>query len=187
MKIPGMVAVLLSAGLLLTGCGSSTQTTPAESSPSASAVSSPTPVASDDVCGLLSPDEINEVLGTQFPAGEQTSDDARQIVTCTYTMVDSSTGVDLPVAIVNVGVSLIDGQESYETNVDLAPAYFGDEAQDTEVPGASQAYILTNEQTNSPVIGMLVGERFVQIQIGVENSTDDQAKTLAAMVAARVS
>ena len=46
---------------------------------------------------------------------------------------------------------------------------------------------LTNEQTNSPVIGMLVGERFVQIQIGVENSTDDQAKTLAAMVAARVS
>jgi len=186
-KIPGMVAVLLSAGLLLTGCGSSTQTTPAESSPSASAVSSPTPVASDDVCGLLSPDEINEVLGTQFPAGEQTSDDARQIVTCTYTMVDSSTGVDLPLAIVNVGVSLIDGQESYETNVDLAPAYFGDEAQDTEVPGASQAYILTNEQTNSPVIGMLVGERFVQIQIGVENSTDDQAKTLAAMVAARVS
>ena len=64
---------------------------------------SPTPVASDDVCGLLSPDEINEVLGTQFPAGEQTSDDARQIVTCTYTMVDSSTGVDLPLAIVNVG------------------------------------------------------------------------------------
>lgn len=187
MKISGLVTALLSASLLLGGCGSSTQTAPAESSPSVSLAPSPTPVAPDDACGLLSPDEINQVLGTQFPAGEQTSDDARQIVTCKYTMIDSSTGVDLPVAIVNVGVSLIDGRESYTTNVDLAPSYFGNDAQATDVPGASQAYIVTNQETNSPVIGMLVGERFLQIQIGVEGATNDQAQELAAMAAARAS
>ncbi len=106
-------------------------------------------------------------------------------MTCKYTMMDSSTGVELPVAIVNVGVSLIDGEESYDTNFDLAPAYFGNEPASTDVPGASKAYIVTNAETDSPVIGMLVADRFVQIQIGVEGATNDQATELAAMAAAR--
>lgn len=187
MRIPRIVTALVSVGLLMTGCGSSTQTTPDAASGSMSSVSSPTPAAYDDACGLLSPDEINQVLGTQFPAGEQIPDDARQIVTCEYTMIDSSTGVDLPVAIVNVGVSLVDGPDSYTTNVDLAPSYFGNEAKATAVPGASQAYIVTNQGTDSPVIGMLVREQFVQIQIGVEGTTSDQAQELAALAATRVS
>ena len=108
------------------------------------------------------------------------------IATRSRAMTDSSTGVELPVAIVNTAVSLIDGQESYATNVDLASAYFGNDARDTEVQGATKAYLVTNEETQSPVIGMLVDDRFLQIQIGVEGATDAQAQQLAAMAAAKV-
>ena len=179
---------LVAAGLLLSGCGGSQTATPAESASAATtpAAPAPSPLASDDACGMLTPDEINQVLGTTFGDGEQTADESRQIVTCAYTMTDSSSGVELPVAIVNTAVSLIDGQESYATNVDLAPAYFGNEARDTEVEGASKAYLVTNEETQSPVIGMLVDDRFAQIQIGVEGATDEQAQQLAAIAVARM-
>jgi hypothetical protein len=180
-----VIASIFTMSLALAGCGgepqSTTTATPAITIPAAS----PSAVAAEDVCAVLTADEINQVLGTQFAEGDKETDDAREIVTCKYTMTDSSTGVELPVAIVNVGVSLIDGQESYDTNLDLALAYFGNEPETTEVPGTSQAYIVTNAETDSPVIGLLVGDRFVQIQIGVEGATNDEATQLAAMAAAR--
>ncbi len=145
------------------------------------------PVAVDDACGLLSAQEINDVLGTTFSEGEQTTDDAREIVTCKFTMTDDSTGVELPVAIVDVGVSQLDGQESYETNADLAPAYFGGDPEPIDVQGAEKAYVVINEETQSPVLGMLVGDRFILIQIGVEETTTEQAVELAQLAATRVS
>lgn len=192
MRISLLAAGLLGAGLMMSGCGSTTTTTaPADTASTAAATSSPSadssPVAADDPCGLLTPDEINQALGTTFGEGEESADEARQIVTCKYTMTDSSTGVELPVAIVNVAVSLIDGQESYKTNVDLASAYFGNESEPVEVPGATKAYVVNNEETQSPVIGMLVGGRFVQVQIGVEGATVEQAQELATTAAARAS
>ena len=175
--------VLLTA---LAGCGGSTTDT-ASAPPVDTATSAPAqPVAIDDACGLLSAEEINAVLGTSFGEGEQTADDTREIVDCKYTMTDDSTGVELPVAIADVGVSQIDGKESYDTNIDLAPAYFGGEPEDVDVSGADKAYVVTNAETQSPVLGMLVGERFILIQIGVEGTTPEQAVELAQTAAARV-
>ena len=172
--------------VVLTGCAGSTTESPSVAPAATTSSVAAQPVAIDDACGLLSAEEINGVLGTSFGDGEQTSDDAREIVDCKYTMTDDSTGVDLPVAIVDVGVSQIDGQESYDTNVDLAPAYFGGAPEPVDVDGADKAYVVTNAETESPVLGMLVGERFILIQIGVEGSTTEQAVALAQMAAAKV-
>ncbi len=92
-------------------------------------------------------------------------------------MTDDSSGVEVPVAIVVVA-------ESYATNLDLAVSYFGNQPEATEVPGAEKAYIVTNESTNSPVVGMLVGDRFVQVQVGVEDATSEQGLQLAEALAA---
>ena len=54
------------------------------------------------------------------------------------------------------------------------------------VPGADKAYVVTNAETQSPVLGMLVGERFILIQIGVEGATTEQAVELATLAASRV-
>lgn len=178
-------AGILSVSVLLVGCGGQEQSKGVDETAASAAAAAPSKVAAEDACGLLSADEINQVLGTQFTDGEESTDDSRQIVTCKFTMTDSNTGVELPVAIVNVGVSLVDGQESYDTNFDLAPAYFGNDPAPTEVPGATKAYIVTNTETDSPVIGMLVGDRFVTLQIGVEGATNEQATELASLAAAR--
>lgn len=143
-------------------------------------------MAAGDTCGLLSADEINQVLGTSFaPDGEAATDDATQTATCTYTMTDSSTGVDVPIGLVVVGESQLAGADSYQTNLDLAEDYFGNPPKDVQVPGAQKAYIVTNASTNSPVIGMLVGDRFLQVQVGVQDATPEQGAQLAAAVAAK--
>ncbi len=181
-----LVFAALAAVLGLTGCSSSSTTTEASPPPSQTSQAAPAPPAGEGACALLSAEEINQVLGTTFEAGEPKTDDARQISTCTFTMTDSSSGVELPVSIVEVAVADTDGQEAYQTNVDLAPAYFGNEAETTQVEGATKAYLVNNEATQSPVIGMLVGETFAQIQIGVEGATPEQAQELAATAATRV-
>lgn len=170
----------------LAGCGGSTAESPTTPPTEAASAAAAQPVAADDACGLLSAEEINAVLGTTFGEGEQVTDDAREIVDCKYTMTDDSTGVELPIAIVDVGVSQIDGEESYDTNADLAPAYFGGDPEDVDVPGADKAYVVTNAETQSPVLGMLVGERFILIQMGVEGATTEQAVELATLAASRV-
>ncbi len=182
MKVLALAAMVAVLGLA--GCSSSTTTT--EASPVPSQTTQAAPPTGEGACALLSAEEINQVLSTTFEAGEPQTDEARQISTCTFTMTDSSTGVELPVSIVEVAVADIDGEEAYQTNVDLAPAYFGNEAETTQVEGASKAYVVNNEATQSPVIGMLVGETFAQIQIGVEGATVEQAQELAATAATRV-
>jgi uncharacterized protein YceK len=178
------VVVVVGLSLFVAGCGSESSSE-SSSEPVRSPSASASPVASDDPCALLTADEINGVLATTFESGKAETDDAREIMTCTYTMTDSSTGVDLPVGIVVVGQSLVDGQESYDTNVDLAPAYFGNDSEPVDVAGASKAYVVINESTTSPVVGMLVGEQFLQVQVGVEGATVEQAQQLAGTVASR--
>ncbi len=180
-----LTSILVLAGLAVTGCGGS-DSDPATQSPAPPTTMVASAVAADDPCGLLSAEDLNQVLGTQYETGERKSDDARQIVTCTYTMTEDVAGSELPVSITDVGVSQIDGGESFDTNRDLAPAYFGADPTSIEVAGAQKAYVVINEQTQSPVLGMLVGDRFVLIQIGVEGSTTDQAQALAATAASRM-
>lgn len=191
-------AGILAVGALVAGCsgsappdgpvstGSATSAVPTPSATSVLPSESVSAVSADDPCGLLTADEINQVLETTFPAGEESTDDARQIATCTFTKMGDVGGVEVPEAIVDVSVSQIDGAKSYDTNVDLAPAYFGDKARPIELPGAKRAYILTNEETESPVVGMLVGDHFVMVQIGV-GASDEQALQLATTAAARIS
>ena len=81
---------------------------------------------------------------------------------------------------------IIDGAESFDTNQDLAPAYFGGKAKKIEVPGAEKAYLVIADTFNAPVIGMLVNGSFVLLQVGVEGATPEQAQSLATLVAARV-
>lgn len=181
---------LIALGLLLVlaGCGGgTTSTAPAESPPAASpSVSQVAPVSADQPCDLLSAEELNQALGTSFTQGEQTEDEARQVVTCTYTTTESVNGVDVPTEIVVLAVSLVDGQESYDTNVDLAPAYFDNEAEPIDVAGADKAYVVIDKDTDAPVIGMLVGDQFVQIQAAADGATVEQVQQLAETMAARL-
>jgi hypothetical protein len=176
-------ALAVPALVALVACGGSTTTTstPTTAPP---AETSAAPAAPGDSCALLSADEINQVLGTEFGEGEAASDEATQTANCTYTVTDDSSGVEVPVAIVVVAESLTDGADSYATNLDLAVSYFGNQPEATEVPGAEKAYIVTNEGTNSPVVGMLVGDRFVQVQVGVQDATSEQGLQLAETLAA---
>ena len=176
------IAVLIVLGLV--GCGG---TTTATSSPSGS-VSAPvaSPVANDDPCGVLSADEINAVLGTTFEAGESSEDSARDIANCTYTAMVDVAGNQVPGSIVDVGLTNVPGAEAFDTNKDLALSYFGNEPEDVQVEGASKAYVVNNAETDSPVIGILVGDRYALIQIGVEGATVEQAQQLAQTAAARL-
>ncbi len=143
-------------------------------------------MAADDPCAVLTAEDLNAVLGTSFDAGEAAEDSAREITNCTYTITENVAGSDLPVSIVDVGLTSVPGAEAFDTNRDLAPSYFGNEAQDIEVTGATKAYVVNNAETDSPVIGILVGERYALIQIGVEGATVEQAQQLAATAAGRL-
>lgn len=172
-------ALLTLTALLLVGCSSASEV-PAPPSTSV-APDAPTVAPADlsDPCTLLTADEINAVLGTSFPAGQATNDDARQVGDCKYTSDDMT-------AIVDVALSRADGAESFTTNVDLAPAYFGGKAKPIEIPGAEKAYLVIADTYDAPVVGILVDGTFAQVQVGVEGATPQQAEQLAATMAARL-
>lgn len=130
-------------------------------------------------CTLLSAADIDAALGTTIGSGAETTDTARQISTCRFT-TDDMTGI------VDVGVSQIDGAESFETNRDLAPAYFGSDPRSVAIPGADKAYLVIAETYDAPVIGMLVNGNFVLLQVGVEGTTPQQGEELASLVASRL-
>lgn len=166
------------AALLLAACSPAGDSTPT----SASLSSSPAPVAPADLsdpCTLLTADDINAVLGTSFAAGQANSDSARQVGDCKYTSDDMT-------AIVDVAVSRVDGPESFTTNSDLAPSYFGGKAKPIEVPGADRAYLVIADTYDAPVVGILVDGTFAQVQVGVEGATPQQGEQLAATMAARM-
>ena len=176
------IAVLIVLGLV--GCGGTTTATSSPSESVSATVASP--VANDDPCGVLSADEINAVLGTTFEAGESSEDSARDIANCTYTARVDIAGTQVPGSIVDVGLTNVPGAEAFDTNKDLALSYFGNEPEDVQVEGASKAYVVNNAETDSPVIGILVGDRYALIQIGVEGATVEQAQQLAQTAAARL-
>lgn len=179
-----ILALLVAIPVFVAGCGSTQTEAPTPTITASAAI--PSPEAVDDPCLLLTALDLNQVLGTQYDAGEKKTDDARQVVNCTYTITEDVAGTQLPVSITDVGLSKVDGQESFDTNRDLAPAYFGGDPKAIDVPGADTAYVVINEETQSPVLGMLVGEQFVLLQIGVEGATTEQAVSLAATAAARL-
>jgi hypothetical protein len=175
------------AGLLivgLTGCGGTTTT---QSSPSVEpSASEAVEVDTDDPCQVITAEDLNAVLGTTFQAGEASEDSARDIMNCTYTITENVAGSELPVSIVDVGLTNVPGAEAFETNRDLALSYFGNEAEDIAVEGATKAYVVNNAETDSPVIGILVGDTYALIQIGVETATVEQAQQLAHTAASRL-
>lgn len=171
------------AALLLTGCAGTDSSPSAPSTGPTSPTTAPTaPVQKADLsdpCTLLTADEINSVLGTSFAAGQANGDAARQIGDCKYTSEDMT-------SIVDVAVSQIDGAESFETNTDLAPAYFGGKAKPIQIPGAEKAYLVIADTYDAPVIGVLVNGTFAQVQVGVEGATAEQGEQLATTMAARM-
>lgn len=182
------LAAGVAIGALLAGCGSSTGTAgPSPTTPVAGQSDAPEPqvsttVAADpsDPCTLLTSEQVNAVLGTNFAPAQPVSDPAREIVTCTYRSDDGT-------QIVDVGVSQTPGKDAFQTNQDLAPAYFGGDARPVEVAGADKAYLVIAETYDAPVIGMLVGGRFALVQVGVEGATPDQGEELAGQMATRMS
>ena len=110
---------------------------------------------------------------------QATNDDTRQVGDCKYASDDMT-------AIVDVALSRADGAESFTTNVDLAPAYFGGKAKPIEIPGAEKAYLVIADTYDAPVVGILVDGTFAQVQVGVEGATPQHGEQLAATMAARL-
>lgn len=176
----GTVLLAVAAlGAVLTACSATPAATPVTSlaTPEPPQPASPAGDPSKP-CTLLSAADIDTALGTTVADGEETTDSARQIATCRFATEDMT-------GIVDVGVSQIDGAESYETNRDLAPAYFGGDPRSVTIPGAEKAYLVIAETYDAPVIGMLVDGRFVLLQVGIEGTTPQQGEDLASLVATR--
>jgi hypothetical protein len=178
----GLIIGAAAIGVLLAGCSSTQQTSsPSSEEPSASAPAEPSAATADagDPCTLLTVDDINATLGTSFEPSSPVDDPARQIVTCKYTSADGT-------QIVDVGVSQTPGADAFKTNQQLAPAYFGGNAKEITVPGADKAYLVIADTYDAPVIGMLVGDTFALVQVGVEGTTPEKGEQLAATVAGRL-
>ena len=172
--------IVTALGAVPTACSATPAATPV-TSPATSEPPAPAPAAGEPSrpCTLLSATDIATALGTTVADGEETTDSARQIATCRFATEDMT-------GIVDVDVSQIDGAESYETNRDLAPAYFGGDPRSVTIPGADKAYLVIAETYDAPVIGMLVDGDFVLLQVGMEATTPEQGEELASLVASRL-
>ncbi|MEI8081898.1 MAG: hypothetical protein WCI74_08655 [Actinomycetes bacterium] len=186
------VALPLSAVLALgvAGCSGSSSEQKPTATPVLSATQSASPSrtgeatgsaapVSLDPCALVSTEDINKTLSASVVADVPKPDDSRQIVTCTWTQQS-------PFGIVNIGVAGVPGAEAFKTNFDLAPAYFGGDPKEISVPGADKAYLVINDSTKTPVIGLLRNGAFVLVQIGIEGTTTEQGQALAAQVVSRM-
>jgi hypothetical protein len=180
---------------MLLGCDAPANETspaasPAAASPTAVAVAKESPpvsapkAAADplDPCTWVTTDEVNRALSTSLSEPTKTKDDGRQIATCNWTLP----GEFGPVGIVDIGVSLVPGAEAYQTNFDLAPAYFDGDATPISIAGAEKAYQVIKKGQNASVVGMLVGTRFVLLQVAIEGVKPEQSQALAAQLASRI-
>jgi hypothetical protein len=129
-------------------------------------------------CDLLTDEQISGVLGIELEAGEAKVDDARQVQTCTWATGDLTT-------IVVAGLTDVDAEEAYQTNFDLAPAYFEGDPVETSVPGADRAYAVQQPDVGW-VVGTVTADQFVQVQVGGTDITQQQAEQLAADAVARL-
>jgi hypothetical protein len=89
---------------------------------------------------------------------------------CTWTSTD-------PFTIVAASLTDVGAAEAYQTNVDLAPAYFDGDPVDTAVPGADKAYAVQQPDVGW-VIGAIAKGRFLQIQVGGDGITEAQVGAL---------
>lgn len=186
--VKSLFASVLVSSLVVVGCGGTSESSsgaPASGTPtaSASAAAPAEPVAPavdrEAPCTWVSAAEINRAVGTTFDEGTAKSDDARQIRTCNYQQTS-------PFAIVDIGLSLTPGADAFQTNWDLAPAYFDADPRALELTGAEKAYIIRKKDPAAWVVGLLVSGRFALVQVGVESASEDQAKALAGTIATRM-
>jgi hypothetical protein len=159
----------------LVGCGRSPEGQGRKASPAAASTVARDPL---DPCTWATTDEINRTLAASLGEGTKKNDQVRQIVTCKWTQSS-------PIGIVDIGLSLTPGADAYQTNMDLAPAYFDGDAKPITVVGAEKAYLVTKKDQKAWVVGMLVNARFVLIQVAVDSATAGQVQSLAAQVAQR--
>ena len=135
---------------------------PAAGAATASSLASP--------CALLTVDQISTATGVTVPDGSATKDDARQIQMCTWQSTD-------PILIVAASLTDVAADDAFKTNVDLAPAYFDGDAQAITVPGADKAYAVQQPDVGW-VVGAVAKGRFVQVQVGGTDITQEQTVAL---------
>lgn len=177
---------LLTVSLVLAGCGTSTDSTSdADAGPvttvAASAVpdeSAPADAPAEGAgaiggpCDLLTAEQLSAAVGVDMGDGEETIDEARQVQTCTWATDDMTT-------IVVAGLTDVAAEEAYQTNYDLAPAYFDGDPVETTVPGADRAYAVQQPDVGWAV-GAIASDRFLQVQVGGSDITQAIAESLAA-------
>jgi hypothetical protein len=153
-----------------------TQPPPAAAVPASGAPAAP---GVPDPCAVATTDEINSTLTASLGDGTRKHDEARQIVTCNWTQSS-------PFGILNIGISLTPGADAYQTNFDLAPAYFDGDPKSISVSGAQQAYLVIKKDQKAWVVGMLVNGKFVLIQVAIDSASAEKSQSLAAQIASRM-
>jgi hypothetical protein len=137
-------------------------------------LSSPTavdaPAALSGPCDLLTVEQIEAAITVAMPDGVRTQDDVRKIQMCTWTSTD-------PFAIVAASLTDVGAAEAFQTNFDLAPAYFDGDAVLTSVPGTDKAYAVQQPDVGW-VVGAIAKDRFLQIQVGGSGITKEQVTAL---------
>lgn len=89
---------------------------------------------------------------------------------CTWQSTD-------PFLIVAASLTDVAAEDAFNTNVDLAPAYFDGNAVDVTVPGADKAYAVQQPDVGW-VVGAIAKGRFVQVQAGSSSVTREQVVAL---------
>jgi hypothetical protein len=141
------------------------------SSPSSSAPSAAdAPAALSGPCDLLTAEQIEAAIAVAMPDGVEKQDDVRKIQMCTWTSTD-------PFAIVAASLTDVGAAEAFQTNFDLAPAYFDGDPVKTDVPGTDKAYAVQQPDVGW-VVGAIAKGRFLQIQVGGTDITQAQVTTL---------
>jgi hypothetical protein len=182
------IALAISAALAVgtAGCSSASSSSdsapassaavaaPASSSSSSSPSSAPSaaeaPAALSGPCDLLTVEQIEAAIAVAMPDGVEKQDDVRKIQMCTWTSTD-------PFAIVAASLTDVGAAEAFQTNFDLAPAYFDGDPVKTDVPGTDKAYAVQQPDVGW-VVGAIAKGRFLQIQVGGTDITQAQVTTL---------
>jgi hypothetical protein len=180
------IALAISAALAVGTAGCSSASSSSDSAPASSAAvaapasssssssSAPSaaeaPAALSGPCDLLTVEQIEAAIAVAMPDGVEKQDDVRKIQMCTWTSTD-------PFAIVAASLTDVGAAEAFQTNFDLAPAYFDGDPVKTDVSGTDKAYAVQQPDVGW-VVGAIAKSRFLQIQVGGTDITQAQVTTL---------
>ncbi len=170
-------SVVLSVALVVSGCGADgpaslpagsgdSTAQPAGTATSGAETGEPAD-GLPDPCALLTPDDLESVVGTAFGDGAVNADlstDFQSI--CEWSAADES--------FLFVQVLVTDGSASVATQRQSAQEFLG-ETSDVSVAGATEAYTVAN----GSILGMAVGGRFVQVSLLSSSIDDLTADTVA--------